>query len=678
MKDKRSERRSSVVQFLSNLDKNRIANRNALIDKAQTLELEGFDFSKWTDPVWTITAGRLLKLGGKNINKLTLSFKYAPELIDAQLDEEWSDLIKAIVVLRFHRVHQSAPNQRNFISAISYVAYVMVNSGQKIYQLTPEYLNQACKLLAKDYSPGVTYNMHKAIGEFAAHCDANGLCNVLLDYKYYGMKRPENTGGIDHKRLDDPDVLMTKGNKIVDPMVFKIIGELYLKVPTNHDYRFYVLVLTLMAMLGRRFSEISTLPNQVVSRDEEGRAYLNYFPRKTSTGDVFTPMRKLYLATDVVLIVEPVVLELKHLCASARDTAIEMCASNGPNLFFLIDYSDDKKFFKEDLQRMGISSTVIEINGWIRKNGYAYSDADKITSQGKLTTSASWYTLKKGIVEYCKRNFLPSSVEPIQIDQFGKKYYLGDMLLVKHIGLAKGVYAHWVASQMTHSMMTTFLRYFSKLSSEFVSINREADFTSHHFRHTLNTLLDEGGLTDLLQTEWFGRSNPKDTKAYQHTSREKRALELRADIKAGKVGGMLAEQIKFMPIDQQEAVLAARVNAVLDVGPGICVHNHAQNSCSRHMQCSAECNDYLWVRNDEGRKEELKRIYAMTFIARQTAEKKTNDPKPKKSADWLLHNDKKLKILSQQLKDNNIEPFDPLTYFEEDASENKIQSNGKK
>lgn len=101
--------------------------------------------------------------------------------------------------------------------------------------------------------------------------------------------------------------------------------------------------------------------------------------------------------------------------------------------------------------------------------------------------------------------------------------------------------------------MTAFLRSFEPLTKEFAKSHAEVDFTTHHFRHTLNTLLDEGGLTDILQTEWFGRKNPKDTKAYQHTSREKRALMLREDIQNGLVQGQVVEQLKFVPVQVQDA-----------------------------------------------------------------------------------------------------------------------------
>tara|TARA_Y100001934_G_C12387011_1_gene796954 strand:+ start:9325 stop:9981 length:657 start_codon:yes stop_codon:yes gene_type:complete len=214
-------------------------------------------------------------------------------------------------------------------------------------------------------------------------------------------------------------------------------------------------------------------------------------------------------------------------------------------------------------------------------------------------------------------------------------------------------------------MFTTFMRYFPALAQEYASASINVDFTSHHFRHTLNTLLDEGGLSDLLQTEWFGRTSPQDTKAYQHTSREKRALMLREDIKKGLLGGQLAEQIKFVPIEIQDAILKARVQAVHDVGTGICVHNFSQTPCERHLQCSADCKDYVWAKDDKGRLDEQKRQLALTALARETAEAQNKTQKPKKSADWLAHNDKKLTTLSKQLQDNGVQHFNPKEYLRE-------------
>jgi integrase len=530
MSDARSKRKARVVPFISMLDKDRRANLSAVIDKAKQLELEGFESIQWKETTWKINAGRFIKQAGKNCSSASLIFHYPEKISNAPLNGDWADLIKALVLFRFHRKNQSVANQRVFITSISYVAHEALKLGQQLTQLTPENLDSACRLIALHYSKGAAYNMHKAIGEFAAHCDVNGLCKIFLNYKFSGMKRPDSTSGVGYKRLDDPETLNTKSDKIITAEVFRILGKLYQNVPKNHKYRFYILILTLLACLGRRFSEISLLPNQNISRDDEGRTFIEYFPRKTSQGDTFTPKRRLYLPTETIDIVTDVLAEIAECCSAPRDTAAEMQRVNGADLTFLSNISDNQILDKKDLKLLGLTPTILDTTGWLRINGHTFPNKDKTYSWG-----VSHYTNKTGVIKYCQKYFSPKLIAPIHIDQNGKKYYLHDLLLVRHMGLSSGAYSHWIAVQCTHSMMTTFLRYLKSLATTYAATQFDASFTSHHFRHTLNTLLDEGGLSDLLQTEWFGRTNPRDTKAYQHTSREKRALMLREDIKKGQV-----------------------------------------------------------------------------------------------------------------------------------------------
>ncbi len=669
MTDGRSNRKARVVPFLSSLEKDREANLAALIDKAKKLKLEGFNKADWEKSTWKIKFGHLTKQSGKNIIASSLVFNLPPKIGNTPLANDWANLIKALVILRFHRKHQSISNQRMFIAAVSYVAHEVLNRSQRISELNPEHLDAACRLIVSHYSDGAAYNMQKAIREFAAHCDANSLCKALLNYKFSGMKRPDNTSGVGYKRLDDPNIVNTKSDKLISSDVFRILGELYQNVPRNHKYRFYILVLTLLACLGRRFSEVALLPNQVITYDEEGKAFIEYFPRKTSQGNVFTPRRRLYLPTTTTTIITDVLHELSEHCSPARKTAAEMQKSNDADLTFLSNIPEDKRLYGDDLNSLGLSHTLLYITGWLRTNGYSIADPNKLTVNNNKPSYPLHYTTKAGVIKYCQRDFFPHLIQPIHIDQNGKQYYLKDLLLVKYRGLSSGAYSHWIATQCTHSMMTTFLRYFGDLATQYASSSIHANFTSHHFRHTLNTLLDEGGLTDLLQTEWFGRKNPRDTKAYQHTSREKRALMLREDIKKGRVSGQIVEKLKSIPITVQDAFLKARVNAVHDVGSGICVHNFIQTPCERHLQCSADCKDYVWVKDDKGRIDDLKRQYSMTAVARETAEKKSKERNAKRSSDWLTHNNKKLTTLSKQLADNNIAEFDPHQYLEEFSNE---------
>lgn len=665
MSDGRSNRKARVIPFISKLDKDRQTNFKFLLERARLLKMDGFNLIEWHTSAWVVTAGRLVKATGKNTTKSTFNFNYSPKLGGDELVGEWSDLIKSLMLLRFHRKNQTASNQRNFITAAGYVAHCACNKNLSLIRLSPEIFDEACQLISSHYSNGTAYNLHKAVAEFSAYCDANELCRIVFKYKYAGMKRPLETGGIQHKRLDDPEVLDTKHDKLISPEVFRVIGSLYLNVSKDHKYRFYVLFLTLLVCLGRRFSEISLLPYQGLSYDRNNKAYINYFPRKASQGDVFTPSKKLYLPSDVIPIVDSVLKEFDELCVDARNTAKFMQENNTADLSIIMHIKDDQRLYKDDLVKIGLPENSLSTIGWIRKQGLSFEDLSLLTKNGSKPVSPIRYTTKEGLIAYLTKDYKPSLIESIHIDQFGKNFYLKDMLLVKYVGSSSGAYTKWLATQCTHSMMTTFMRYFEDLAKEFVSVDIQVDFTTHHFRHTLNTLLDEGGLSDLLQTEWFGRSNPRDTKAYQHTSREKRALILRQDILEGKVKGKITEQVMNLPVNIRDAFLKARVNAVHDVGTGICIHNFAQLPCERHLQCVAECKDYVWTDNDEGRIEDLKRQYAMQIVAHDTAIKKSKSSKPKKSIDWMAHSEKKLKVLLQQLFDNGINEFDAYGYLEE-------------
>lgn len=383
MSDGRSNRKAKVIPFIDRLERDRKANLRALVSKAKLMRPEGFESVVWDDPVWQVNAGRLVKLTGKNSKTASLAFLISPKLGSDPLSDSWETIAKALFVLRFHRKHQSAPNQRNFITAIGYVSYSAKQLGQDLARLTAEALDNACELISTHYSEATAYNLHKHVAEFGAHCDANGLCRVLLHYKYVKMKRPTSTGGLNHKRLDDPEVLETKSDKLVEPAVFRVIGELYLNVPKDHKYRFYILMLALFTCTGRRFSEVSLMPNQQLSFDDKGNAYIEYFPRKASRGDTFTPKRRLYLPTEVISIVGDVLVELADITEQARSTAKEMYEVGGPDLRFLATMPEDKRLYAADLTEMGISHSVLVSTGWLRKKNLAWLDRGALTKQGE-------------------------------------------------------------------------------------------------------------------------------------------------------------------------------------------------------------------------------------------------------------------------------------------------------
>ena len=646
-------RKSKVIPFLTSLQIDRQVNFQNLISKAKLLHLDGFEHIDWENEVWEITGGRLLQQSGRNSLSVKMNFNYPPKLGDDRIGGDWEQLAKALFLLRLHSKQQNLSNQRGFITVIGYIAYYLNQRNASIYDITREDLEHACNAISKDYSESSAYNFHKLAAEFAGHLDANGLCKNFLNYKYSKQKRPESANAVGTKRLDDPDTLSTN-ERVLAPVVFKVLGQLYQNVPKDHKYRFYILLLTFFACTGRRFSELSLLIDQEIQVSQDGVAYLEYFPRKTSKGNTFTPKRKLWLPSQTLSLLREVIEEIRCLTRDCRDTALEMLKSQDIDARFL--ENQPEQLFSSDLIILGVSPTILSKSSRLFKEGFVFKDEN----------SCQMYTTIQGLKQYCRHNFNPQSLRAIHTDQFGKSYFLSDLMFLRYYTMSSGKsIAHWLTVECTHSMLTTFLRYIDDLVKEYVGLEDIPEFTTHDFRHTLNTMLDEGGLSDLLQTEWFGRSDPKDTKAYQHTSPEKKALMIREQLKNGEAKGILAEQIFNLPINIQDAVLEARVQAVHDVGTGLCIHNFSQLPCERHLQCSADCKDYVWVKDDKKRLDEQKRILAMTVHAQEVVQQQMQSTRIKKSVDWDLHNKKKINVLTEQLQDNGVVEFDPKAYLEE-------------
>ena len=123
MADGRSNRKAKVIPFIDRLERDRRANLKALVKKSKMMKLDGFESISWDDNTWLITAGRLVKLTGRNTSIASFNFSLSKKLGSEVLEGDWSDVAKALFILRFHRKHQTAPNQRSFITAIGYVSY---------------------------------------------------------------------------------------------------------------------------------------------------------------------------------------------------------------------------------------------------------------------------------------------------------------------------------------------------------------------------------------------------------------------------------------------------------------------------------------------------------------------------------------------------------------------------
>ncbi|MBN3760236.1 hypothetical protein [Burkholderia sp. Ac-20365] len=190
------------------------------------------------------------------------------------------------------------------------------------------------------------------------------------------------------------------------------------------------------------------------------------------------------------------------------------------------------------------------------------------------------------------------------------------------------------------------------------------DIRSKGFRHFLNNLLDEGGAPDLVQTKWFGRKNPADTKAYQHLTTAQRARKVVDDIMAGKAKGAIADLVKVLPTEVAKAFLISRIQAVHDVGPGMCVHDFQMMPCPRHLQCDANCDEYVWEKGDKERKDALLRQAAMVQASIRAALSRKAAGGIVRS-DWMRHLKTRYRQLLAQMKTSGLNKADIQRYIAE-------------
>lgn len=564
----------------------------ALIDRAKLcLGSVGIEPCEWSASTWCLSPS-IFKLTGRNVQTVSISF-LGNDAPPGNVGQEWEDAIKAIFVLRQHRSVRSITSHRTFIKVVRYIAQCA--KGRALCTLTPEVLDAACEALSHSTdSDQQKYKFCCMVAEFARHwCAAFGLCRVdLADYRFSNVTRPSGYGGDNSFRLDSVASLDTSSNRVLTERSLQLLGKLYEKVPKNHAYRIYILLLVLLFCIGRRFSEVSNLPRKCIVRRSDGY-YLKYIQMKevgVSEKRKFTlvPVPKL-----VVKLLRDVIAELKWSSRRNYSVAKEMLKQRGPDLRFLDDISDKRALFQKDLARLGLPQQCLSKNGWFEKNGRIRWQA---SGQGGRPFKC---VFKRDVVDFCRVDYSPWMHEQI-LNISSEGFFLSDLLFLRQYGTSSGFYAHWIVRPISHSMLATTLRYMDKLTSEYCSGCFDQHFTSHMFRHTLNDALDKGGLSDLMQTDFFGRKYAADTKSYQHSSPQYRALQVREKIKLGEVGGAIAERVMNLPVDQQEIYLNSEVRSAHDLGLGICLHVWSHGPCPKHLECTSGCDKFSWLTGLEG------------------------------------------------------------------------------
>lgn len=562
------------------------ANLQRLVEKTHERMSSLGAIHEWSQICWSLCP-ILFGLPGKHIQSVTLNFSLPPVFGSVPMTSAWADAARALFIARERESHTSISSHRTFVSVFGYI--VMAAGRRTLEQLTPSVLDQACQWIDRDCTAQEGYKRHNLVSEIARRCSENGLCRTdLTGYRYHGRTRPNDYGGASGRKLDDPVVVSELPARNLAESTFKVLGELFTNVPRDHKYRIYLLIITLLVCFGRRLSEVTLLPKQELVKRPSGY-YFKYLKLKAAQGSQQYELQDMPIISEVIPLVVAVLQELSECNADLYACAEEMCLTHGPDLRFLADVSEDEPLYYSQLIDLGLPKSIFGTS-WFRKN-----ELIKRNPALKGGIEKNGYLYKQDVERYCRTHYQERMTRPLYIAN-GRPFFIKDMLLLKKLGTSSGHYAPWIADTCTAACFDKFLLQLEALCVEFASSKLDQKFTSHDFRHTMNDALDRGGLPEVMQTEFFGRKNPVDTKAYHHTSPERRVLEVREMIRLGQLGGAIAERTMNLPEDKREAYVTSKVRAVHDLGIGMCFHAWQMGPCERHQQCDTGCNQLGWMK----------------------------------------------------------------------------------
>jgi hypothetical protein len=152
-----------------------------------------------------------------------------------------------------------------------------------------------------------------------------------------------------------------------------------------------------------------------------------------------------------------------------------------------------------------------------------------------------------------------------------------------------------------------------------------ATFDWHDIRHWLDTMYENGGLSEDMIALIFGRKTSSNH-IYDQTDMNTRINRLRDSVRSGQVFGYLTETYSMLAKqsrDEAEAYLKAKTLMVNPMPHGMCTNNWSAMPCPHHLGCFAgnhqhsdgACENLEVEPQDKRSIQEIKRINREALIA---------------------------------------------------------------
>jgi hypothetical protein len=583
----------SLVQLPSAAQRRAQDNLRSYVTRAQN-ELRPYGDVDWDAITWDVTAYEKRR-ASQTRKTFRLVFTRMDETRTRLLNRKipfkqpFADFVRAVVVHRQEKQPKSHANQMVMVRAARYLHEELKVQKYDPTRLTPDHLTRAIDAAKSREDISSAYRVGVALEEIVSTINGYGLARSIIDFKN-PIPRQSDDSRIDEratKRRED---------KLPSEAALRALAEIANAVADPAG----VIIMRAIELLlagGFRINELLSIPTKCLvqqpAKDHVGRPLLDadkrpikdvgirYWPEKGGPVDV------KWIATPMSGIVRRAVSDLRHLTTDARRLARWLWEHPG------------RAWLPPDLRAYGRNDLIpaAELKQLVGRQ----------TRQWLICNGVPFQLVKRGAGRptiHCRRRDLeaalfrmqpigPMMLTPVRQELHESLFvcFLHQLHRRKHTNRA-------VVTAITEQNISDALDRRGDVKTIFERFGKTEEdgspilITSHMFRHWLNTLAQEGGMSQHEIARWMGRRRIDDNAAYDHLSGIKMAENARELFRQGNVVGGIKELYDRLPIAEREDFLVSQVRTAHTTAYGMCMNDWSLMPCAKHGKC-LDCGELL-------------------------------------------------------------------------------------
>lgn len=573
------------------------SNLEAFVARGKTSK--AFGNVPWGESLWVISDPDN-GVGWKQAKTKTLAFTETSETraFGASMVEPFASFLKAALRIWADGRRRQLANYAAVIQTSRHLYAVIGDIDYDPCRLTRRHLDDAIEAIRASSTAGSAYRKGASLEVLAGWIDTYNIGRIHL-----GWKNPLKAH--DTQFTLSKEAAQTRSRKMPSEAALDALPLLANLIQDTGDL-IRIRFIELLACGGWRMNELIGVSadceveepatrDGVQIFDAAGnpvvRYGIKYFGLKG-----FGPSIK-WIPTPMVDVARRAVRDVLRLTQEVRDDLVWIEANPGRHPLFK-HMDPQAEIGAEDLgQILGLSGPV-PAAAWLRNNNV--SRGRGFPGRGPARLSVKVVDVEKAMLKY-------SVSERV----LGRPPYQFLFLVRRNAMHAKKGAISGTAELMQQSQINHFLRSIFEKYKMTEPDGSPIRVTSHQFRHWLNTLAQEGGMSQQLIARWSGRKDVRQNSVYDHVSASKMAEKMRELADRGELVGQIARSSDALVPAHRRDFLEAEIAFAHVTEIGLCIHDWSVLPCQLHGDCSG-CDEHVISKGDAQQKTEAIRQLEVT------------------------------------------------------------------